>query len=121
MCVELSFSGGTLARNGDLTINRLDNPRHLWKMCQDIGLPRLGIQIKFKGDNSAVVQNTHKFHNLRMKQFVVPLGRFVSTKTLDEFQRAIMYSDTKVAITKSNNSPQRDNYRTHRHKLQTRG
>jgi len=114
MCVELYFSGGTLAENGDLRINNLINPRHLWKVCQGIGFPRLDIQVKLNGDESVIIQNSRRFHRRQTKQFVVPLEQPISRKVLDEFQQIINSSDAKLDIIKSNDSAQHDNPRTHR-------
>jgi hypothetical protein len=121
MCVvELCFSGGTLAGSGDLKINQLSNSRHLWKVFQDIGFPRLDIQVKLKTDESVVVQNSRRFHKHQTKKFVVPLKQSVSQRSLDELQRIIDASDAELYIVRSNESLQRDKPRTHRRRSKSR-
>jgi len=114
MCTELHLSGGTLGPNGDLKISGLSNSHDLFCVCQEIGFPRLGLQIQEEGGNTAVIQNSRKFHKFEKKQFVVSLGDIPPRKTLNELQRIIDASNTRLSITADSHRTQPENHRTHR-------
>ena len=111
MSMELHFSGGTLAPNGDLEIHRLGGSRRFARFCEDIDFP---FPVKRMTLTTAVILNSHTVYHSDKEVFVFLLKEIPPSEDLGELQDIINASDAKLRIILGERRRQHDHPRTHR-------